>query len=171
MKNPRYKKSSGIKCLLAAIIASGFFFTQSASATIELPSFKSSLTVVKEGEAPGSFFIAPLLNHPHYYETFVLNPDDPINFRVFDIPFIFYIGEKMTEVVDVTITASGDLLGGLEIINLFGHEYAGYAGVCKGDCTVTFTNAEIPLPAAVWLLGSGLFCLAGITRRSRSGRI
>lgn len=162
MKRPKSRSRSGVQWLLTAIIAGSFTFTQSASATIERPQWDlPSLTVVKEGDVSGQFFIAPLLEYPHF-ESFVL---DPGNLRVFDIPYVFYIGEKITPLVDITITPGGHLLGGLEIINLFGHEYAGYAGVCKGDCTVTFTNTEVPLPAAAWLFGSGLLGLAGIRRR------
>jgi hypothetical protein len=39
---------------------------------------------------------------------------------------------------------------------------------CSFDVTFTNTTSEVPLPAAVWLLGSGLIALAGISRRRKS---
>jgi hypothetical protein len=39
---------------------------------------------------------------------------------------------------------------------------------CSFDVTFTNTTSEVPLPAAVWLFGSGLIALAGISRRRKS---
>lgn len=48
--------------------------------------------------------------------------------------------------------------GGFETGDLTGWEYEGQAGVIGGD-------SAVPIPAAVWLLGSGLFGLVGLKRR------
>lgn len=160
MKKPLKQRSCGVQWLLTTVVVFNFLFSQSALAGFDWP----TVSVVKEGDVSGNFVILPTTSS--LYETFTLAPEDAP--RDFDVPYAFYVGEQITEMVDITITPSGSLLGGLELRDVFGFEYAGFAGICKGDCTVTFTNtnvSEVPLPAAAWLFGTGLIALAGIVRR------
>ena len=53
-----------------------------------------------------------------------------------------------------------DLLNGLWYINIHSNDNPG--GEIRGQVNV------VPVPAAVWLFGSGLFCLFGLARRKQS---
>lgn len=43
-----------------------------------------------------------------------------------------------------------------------------YSGIYTGDLSVTYTYDPVPIPAAVWLFGSGLIGLIGVARRKKS---
>jgi hypothetical protein len=57
----------------------------------------------------------------------------------------------------VTTVSAGGLIDGVN----FGE----YLGVNYDGANVTVTTNEVPLPAAVWLFGTGLLGLAGVARR------
>lgn len=43
-----------------------------------------------------------------------------------------------------------------------------YSGFYTGDLSVTYTYDPVPVPAAVWLFGSGLIGLIGVARRRKA---
>jgi hypothetical protein len=146
------------------VLAGSFVFSHSASAnSFEWP----TVTVNKHGDISGDFIFIPDFESYYWVGEYTLNPGDT---EVFDVPVFFWVGEKDNRpIVDITIAASGDFVfGGFETRNVLGFEYAGYGGLCYGDCVVDFTNTVVPLPAAAWLFGSGLIGLAGIKRRQKA---
>ncbi len=54
------------------------------------------------------------------------------------------------------------------IVDDLGKIYEFCCGESWGDIEVTYTYAPVPIPGAVWLLGSGLIGLAAVRRRKKS---
>ena len=76
---------------------------------------------------------------------------------IWDAPLVFDLGSGQTMTVDLS-----DILGASVFTD----------GWCDpGDLvqlTVSYTASQVPVPAAVWLLGSGLVGLAGLRRKFRA---
>jgi hypothetical protein len=69
---------------------------------------------------------------------------------------------------DVIISLAGfDLIAANKLSGAF--EIETLAGGSIGTVAFTGTKAVVPLPAAVWLLGTGMVALFGIRRRSAEG--
>lgn len=77
-----------------------------------------------------------------------------------------YLGSPMTLFSDLdgrfTITNNGT--GDIEVIDIIISNFAGNT-LPSNIATATITPSAVPVPAAVWLFGSGLIGLLGISRR------
>lgn len=68
-----------------------------------------------------------------------------------------------TGCVGQTIGADGNMFGGMQT-----PPFAGSVPAFNGTGTLSAGVSEVPVPAAVWLFGSGLVGLAGIARRRKA---
>ena len=64
-----------------------------------------------------------------------------------------------------SVDGNGDGIPGIGMAA--GGPFAGFNGNFSADMTFTPALTAVPVPAAVWLFGSGLFGLAGISRRKK----
>jgi len=68
-----------------------------------------------------------------------------------------------TACVGQTIGADGNMFGGMQTA-----PFAGSVPAFNGTGTLAAAPAAVPVPAAVWLFGSGLVGLAGVARRRKA---
>ena len=63
----------------------------------------------------------------------------------------------------------GDSYFGLEFRSVFGQDAFGSGNTLPGTnlLHISYEVSAVPVPAAVWLFGSGLMCLVGIARRKK----
>jgi len=73
------------------------------------------------------------------------------------------------DIMDISFTAIGSGVSNLNLSEsqlwVFADEFGGYYGDQLIFETATVNVSAVPVPAAVWLFGSGLIGLAGFTRR------
>lgn len=71
-------------------------------------------------------------------------------------------------------TLGGGGIGQTDIKNLFGNAQGNASWILQSNGTLTYhvaaAPAEVPIPAAAWLFGSGLLGLVGIARRRKNGQ-
>ena len=76
------------------------------------------------------------------------------------------LGTAVTSVGDANSDGLTDYAATVVSAGAFGAEWGSFAGVEYVETWKVSINS-VPLPAAVWLLGSGLLGLAGVARRKK----
>ena len=172
-----------------SLLFGAVFSTTFAGAGIQLPTaIDLNVYKVVDGLDGGQEFTFELYE-PFSVTTFELGGGDSANFA----PYLgFFVTEKApgsAQLSSVEVSGSADY-GVYDSISWAGPADKpvlpdwldflsavvpdnGAGGVCLArscsfDVTFTNTTSEVPLPAAAWLLGSGLIALAGISRRRKS---
>ena len=105
----------------------------------------------------GDFTIRAASAQPAGTSGFVVESTFGLNAILFDI------ANPIIEVFDNSLVIAADILVSPELADALGSP--GFAGTDAGMALVDARSTVVPIPAAVWLFGSGLLGLAGIARR------
>jgi hypothetical protein len=79
---------------------------------------------------------------------------------------LFDIANPIVETFENSLVISADILVSPELADFLQND--NFAGVDAGAALVVASASPIPVPAAVWLFGSGLIGLVGIARRRKT---
>ena len=105
----------------------------------------------------GDFTIRAAADRPTDTSGFVVESTFGLEAILFDI------ANPIIEAFEDSLVIAANILVSPELAAVLGNEAA--AGVDAGMALVTANSTVVPVPAAVWLFGSGLLGLVGIARR------
>jgi hypothetical protein len=108
----------------------------------------------------GDFTIRAAEGRPAGTSSFVVESTFGLNAILFDI------ANPIIEAFDNSLVIAADLFVSPELAAVLGAEAA--AGADAGMALVVANSSVVPIPAAVWLFGSGLLGMIGIARRKRT---
>jgi hypothetical protein len=108
----------------------------------------------------GDFTIRAASGRPTGTSGFVVESTFGLNAILFDI------ANPIIEAFDNSLVIAADILVSPELARVL--EDMDLAGVDAGMALVDATSTVVPIPAAVWLFGSGLLGLAGFSRLKRN---
>ena len=105
----------------------------------------------------GDFTIRTASGRPTGASGFVVESTFGLNAILFDI------ANPIIEAFDNSLVIAADILVSPELADFLGA--SGLAGVDAGMALVDAHSTVVPIPASLWLFGSGLLGLAGIARK------
>lgn len=108
----------------------------------------------------GDFTIRAADGRPAGASSFIVESTFGLNAILFDI------ANPIIEAFDNSLVIAADLLVSPELAAALGNEAA--AGADAGMALVVANSTVVPIPAAVWLFGSGLLGMIGIARKKKA---
>lgn len=110
----------------------------------------------------GDFTIRAASGRPTGTSGFVVESTFGLNAILFDI------ANPIIEAFDNSLVIAADILVSPELAGFLGA--SGLAGVDAGMALVDAHSTVVPIPASLWLFGSGLLWLAGIARKKTAAK-